>query len=119
MFYVYCVLSDRSAPTLSELILAGEKEQLEDLLCQEYPEKHMPYTSQEAQNALHLLAGQQCCDTEILQWLTDARVSLNKPCIKENTSVLHKVTVTQNVEAVEVCHKNEGKVSIVIIWGAT
>ena len=91
-----------SLPKLHELIGMGDKERLEDLLCQDYPEGHVPYTRQEAQEALHLLTSQPDCDIEILQWLIDAGVSLNENYHANNTSVLHKVVANGNVRAAQV-----------------
>lgn len=87
---------------MCELIEAGEKEQLEDLLCQDYPAEHTPYSSQEAQDALHLLTSQAGCDLEILQWLIDTGLSPNKPCPTQSTSALYKATVVGNTGAVKV-----------------
>ena len=91
-----------SLPALFELIRTGDKEQLEDLLCQVYPVGHLPYTHQEAQEALHFLTGQADCDKEILQWLLDAGVSPNEPCCTDNNSVLHKAAIARNVTTVKV-----------------
>lgn len=84
------------------MIGTGDKEQLEDMLCQDYPVGHLPYTHQEAQEALHFLTGQVDCDNEILQWLIDAGVSLNEPCRANNRSVLHKAVIAGNVTTVKV-----------------
>lgn len=96
-----------SIPSLCELVERGEKEQLEDLLCQDYPPEHQPYKKIDLQNALHLLLAQKGCDNEILQWILDTGISPNKPCPAENaSSSLYKATYSNNAEAVKVSNLN-------------
>ncbi len=87
---------------LCQLIKDGEKEQLEDILCQDYPPQHVPYKKVDVQEAMHLVLSQEHCDNEILQWLLDTNISPNVPCPMLNTSTLHKAVTAGNLEAVQV-----------------
>ena len=99
---IFNLFFNSSLPTVFELISTGDKEQLADLLCQDYPVQHLPYTHQEAQEALHFLAGRVDCDNEILQWLIDTGVSPNESCQANNGSVLHKAVIAGNLRTVQV-----------------